>query len=464
MNKPDPNTQKTFVIKKKASEEAPAAPEVAAEQAPVEVEGDKQRLRLGKSGGATPAWADRERTVSPITGGKTIRTRKKSFVTSKTRRQAAASPAAVEAQDPGADAAGEPAAEPEEPKSFKVGGKTRIRKSKKADKSAARARARKKRSGGDGTKYFGLTVLGIAIAGLAGVGIWLARGDTMGHLGAVYGTVEVIMDEETTTPAKIDMRIASGYTVVSQGTNSRTFLLYPDEGRMQVSPDTKVQVDIVKLGTFKRGNKRVLLKEGSVFLEVPPQPPEKAMEANSPYSTSVFKQGRLALTYTNNIVRYDVIEGFLRVMRSEDKMIVDVPEGFYVVIAENMPFAADKISADTEVLSLTLIASDIEQPIRGFDPLVNDSVLNLGLANSALAIWAKTRPAVVGSLKFTLSEDGDAELLLNNPPYIFRGESGGGWLPDKGKYRLTAVAYSLPDGQGKPSLPKTVEFYVAGAR
>lgn len=463
MNKPDSRTQKTFVIKKKTSEEAEVASEVVAEQEPVAAEGDRHKLRMGKSGGATSDWAAKERAVSPITGGAIINTRKKSFVTSKKRRQAAA-PSEAEAQEPVVEAEGEPEVPQEDPKSFKVGGKTRIRKSKKAERSAARARARKRRASGDGTKYFGLTVLAMVIAGFAGVGIWMARGDTIGRLGAVYGTVEVILDEETTKPAETGMRIASGYTVVSMGTNSHTFLLYPDEGRMQIGQDTKVQVDIVKLGTFKRGDKRVLLQEGEVFLEVPPQPPEKAMQANSPFSTSVFKQGRLALTFTNNIARYDVIEGFLRVKRSHPEAVVDVPEGFYVVIAENFPFEATKISADTEVLKLSLMASDIERPIRGFDPLVNDTVLNLGFSSGSLAIRANTRPAVVGSVKFSISEDGNEEMLLNSPPYIFRGESGGGWAPEKGKYRVTAIAYSLPDGKGKPSLPKTVEFYVAGAR
>lgn len=117
------------------------------------------------------------------------------------------------------------------------------------------------------------------------------------------------------------------------------------------------------------------------------------------------------------------------------------------------------------VTSFTLINADTDQPISGFDPLLDGAVLNLATLQTAnLNIRANTNPATVGSVRFGL--DGNASYSTeNDAPYALTGDSSGSgdynaWTPALGSHTLTATSYSESGAHGAAGAALSITFEV----
>ncbi|HTQ44353.1 MAG TPA: hypothetical protein VMI75_16445 [Polyangiaceae bacterium] len=90
------------------------------------------------------------------------------------------------------------------------------------------------------------------------------------------------------------------------------------------------------------------------------------------------------------------------------------------------------------------------ETIYGYDPIPNDSVLDLSKVGLALSIRANTTPLIVGSVVFSL--DGTYTHTENAAPYFMCSDNGNGTITNcgqyftNGKHMLTITPYSAGDG------------------
>ena len=107
----------------------------------------------------------------------------------------------------------------------------------------------------------------------------------------------------------------------------------------------------------------------------------------------------------------------------------------------------------TGVTGFTLMNADTDQPVAGFDPLVDGAVVNLALLpTTALNIRADTTGST-GAISFVLN--GRLYRVESVPPYALAGDRNGDyrpWTPSPGAHTLTATP---EDGT-----PATVSFTV----
>jgi hypothetical protein len=101
------------------------------------------------------------------------------------------------------------------------------------------------------------------------------------------------------------------------------------------------------------------------------------------------------------------------------------------------------------VQNFTLMNADTDQPIYGYDPITNNSTINLAsLPTRNLNIRANTNPSVVGSVKF--GYDGNSNYSTENgAPHALAGDNAGNykeWTPSLGNHTLSATLYSLSSG------------------
>jgi hypothetical protein len=131
-----------------------------------------------------------------------------------------------------------------------------------------------------------------------------------------------------------------------------------------------------------------------------------------------------------------------------------------VTIAVN-PAAA---SGPLAVTSFTLINADTGQPVPGFDPLPRYAVVSLAaLPTRNLNIRANTAPAVVGSVRISLSGAGAVNRTDSEAPYSVFGDTSGSyaaWIPRVGNHNLTARPYSGPGAGGTAGPAFSITFTV----
>ena len=119
--------------------------------------------------------------------------------------------------------------------------------------------------------------------------------------------------------------------------------------------------------------------------------------------------------------------------------------------------------AQQSVTSLTLINSDTDLPMAGYDPLVDGTTIDLAtLPTRNMNIRANTSPATVGSVRF--GYDGNAnQQTETSPPYALMRDTSGDywdWTPDVGNHTVTATPYTGASAGGTAGTPLTVNFTV----
>ena len=122
----------------------------------------------------------------------------------------------------------------------------------------------------------------------------------------------------------------------------------------------------------------------------------------------------------------------------------------------------DPSNAAISVTSLTLINADTDQPIAGFNPIINNATINVAsLPTRRLNIRANTNPATVGSVAFTF--DSQATILENMAPYAFKSDAGGNyavWTPSLGEHTLRSRPYSNANAGGAAGTALSIVFTV----
>ena len=113
------------------------------------------------------------------------------------------------------------------------------------------------------------------------------------------------------------------------------------------------------------------------------------------------------------------------------------------------------------VASLTLINADTDQPLAGFDPLLDGATVNFAtLPTQNLSIRANATD--VGSVRFDL--DGVVNYQTENgAPYALAGDNSGdynAWTPSLGSHTVTVVPYPEANLGGTAGTPLTITFTV----
>ncbi len=129
---------------------------------------------------------------------------------------------------------------------------------------------------------------------------------------------------------------------------------------------------------------------------------------------------------------------------------------FSVVNNNDKPKDEEPKPTSQEVVSFSLMNMVSGQPIAGFDPITEGTVIDLNsLPTSKLNLQANLNQTVVGSVKMTLN---GATVTENIVPYAFYG-NGSGSL-SVGQHTISATPYTLGQGGGEQGVSLEINFSV----
>ncbi len=277
----------------------------------------------------------------------------------------------------------------------------------------------------------------------------------------------VVVGADGQAPARQKRPLLSGQTVQVIGRGAAD-LRFPDGTRVEVQGDAAVAFPAAPDAVA-----RLEVKEGRVLADVARQPAGKPFVFATAEAEAVVLGTRLAVTAIPGLTRLDVYQGRVRLDRRQDGAVVTVGAGQYAIAEKGRPMEAigpvavvPRRPGAAAVASFTLINADTDQPVSGFDPLIDGAVLHLDrLPTRNLNVRANTVPAQVGSVQIAL--DGrpfkNAEWRV---PYALYGDSVKGdyaaWAPAPGEHVLTATPYEKPDAKGEAGQAHAITFYVIG--
>jgi DNA-binding beta-propeller fold protein YncE len=115
------------------------------------------------------------------------------------------------------------------------------------------------------------------------------------------------------------------------------------------------------------------------------------------------------------------------------------------------------------VVSFTLINADTDQPIAGFDPLLNNATIQLStLPTKNINVRANTNPSIVGSVRFGF--DGNTSFQTENYiPYALASDDDGNyrpWTPSIGSHTISATPYTSQNAGGTTGSSTSVTVQV----
>ena len=115
------------------------------------------------------------------------------------------------------------------------------------------------------------------------------------------------------------------------------------------------------------------------------------------------------------------------------------------------------------VASFTLINTDTNQPVSGYDPIANGAVINTGsIGMTHLNVRANTQPSTVGSLRFGLDSNANFR-IENTAPYSLFGDNNGIYYAGSfstGQHTLTGTPYTAASAKGTAGTALTISFTV----
>ncbi|MBC7919950.1 MAG: hypothetical protein H7Z75_02570, partial [Ferruginibacter sp.] len=116
-----------------------------------------------------------------------------------------------------------------------------------------------------------------------------------------------------------------------------------------------------------------------------------------------------------------------------------------------------------KVVSYTLINADTDQPVAGYETLVDGAVLRLSdLPTRRLNIRANVNPAISGSVRFDYDAT-VAHAVESSVPYALAGNLGNdyaAWTPTAGPHQLVATPFCEAAAKGAAGTPLTISFTV----
>jgi hypothetical protein len=121
-------------------------------------------------------------------------------------------------------------------------------------------------------------------------------------------------------------------------------------------------------------------------------------------------------------------------------------------------------SSGQSVISFTLINADTDQPVPGYEVMSGGAVINTtSIGTTNLNIRANTNPSVVGSVRFSLDGNSNAQTETNAPYALFgdngRGNYNAGTFAN-GQHTVSAVPYTGSSGQGTAGTALTISFTI----
>ncbi|VGO22463.1 hypothetical protein SCARR_04546 [Pontiella sulfatireligans] len=122
--------------------------------------------------------------------------------------------------------------------------------------------------------------------------------------------------------------------------------------------------------------------------------------------------------------------------------------------------------AQQSVTSLTLINSDTDLPMVGYETLTEGMTLDLATLPSVnMNVRANTSPTTVGSVRFTLDAATNYR-TESTAPYAMAGDTSGdywNWTPLVGSHTVTATPYTDAGAGGTGGTPLTIHFTVTNS-
>lgn len=114
------------------------------------------------------------------------------------------------------------------------------------------------------------------------------------------------------------------------------------------------------------------------------------------------------------------------------------------------------------VVNFTLINSDTDQPVPGYDPIPEGAVLNISELPARINIRANTN-SVVGSVSFRFNNRIAYSQIQNAVPYALFNDNNGdyaGWRPRAGAYTLIGTPYEFTGRRGTAGRSATLNFSI----
>jgi len=125
--------------------------------------------------------------------------------------------------------------------------------------------------------------------------------------------------------------------------------------------------------------------------------------------------------------------------------------------------ALDATLPQLAVINFTLIDTNVDGPVAGYDPLPDGSKLSRAALPPALSLRANVAPAIVPSVVFAVNSN-PAHRIESEPPYALGRSTAAGdyspWDLGFGEYVVTATPFDAPGGMGAPGTSATVRFQI----
>lgn len=214
------------------------------------------------------------------------------------------------------------------------------------------------------------------------------------------------------------------------------------------------------------GERRIVLRQGEVDAEVLPQPPGRPLVIEAPHARAEVLGTRLKLSAAADATRLEVRSGSVKLVRAEDGAEVVVHEQEFSVAGDDSDLSVHPVpltgEEPLEVTGFSLILLDSPRsPIPGYEDLRDGAVIALSeLPTRRVNLRANTRPANVGSLRFSTDESENYHTELVAPYTIVAGNGTKGrvWYPAPGRHQITATPFAGSYGNGVRGRPRTLTF------
>jgi ferric-dicitrate binding protein FerR (iron transport regulator) len=269
--------------------------------------------------------------------------------------------------------------------------------------------------------------------------------------------------------ATAGMALQNGDEISTADTGSMSFQFSGEATSVEVAANTTLVIDVTN-------GKLIDIKLGGITAVAAKQPSDKPLIVKTPRASSTVLGTTFAVATDADLCRLTVAKGKVR-MRRNDGATIDVDGGYYAIAAADLTLKAYPITIATQssganaVLSFTLINAETGQPIGGFDPLIDGTVLNLAkLPTRMLNIRANTT-ADVGHVQFGYDDEHNYHIEGISPFSLARDQQQIGkgyfkWTPAKGSHRLIATPYTANVGiglkkpVGTPGTSHAINFHV----
>ncbi|MFN3485405.1 MAG: FecR domain-containing protein [Planctomycetota bacterium] len=216
------------------------------------------------------------------------------------------------------------------------------------------------------------------------------------------------------------------------------------------------------------GARRIVLRQGELELEVQPQRPGWPLVIEAPHARAEVLGTRLKLSAAGDATRLEVRTGSVRLVRAQDGAGVVVREKQFSIAGEDVDLSVRPLPPRSEeipeVTGFSLITLDAPRnPIPGYEDLQDGAIIDLSkLPTRRMNLRANTRPANVGSVRFSTDRCGNVNTELTAPYTIVPGNGIRGriWNPAPGRHTVTATPYTGTYGNGERGRPRTLVFTV----